>query len=341
MTPTQLELPAAPVHARMLPRLLIALAVALAALLVAIAAGAAAIPLDDVVRALLGGGDATTRTIVLELRLPRAALAFVAGGALAVSGAVFQALLRNPLADPYVLGVSGGAAVGAIGLIVLGAAGHAAGVPLAALAGAAGAVILVYRIALGVGGALDTRVLLLAGVVVGAFCNALILLLLTLADVESFRSAVFWMMGSLAGARWQSTLLLAAYALPGVLVLIGQARALNLLLLGEETALFLGTRTERVKLVAYGVASLLVAASVAVCGVIGFIGLIVPHAIRLLWGSDHRLLLPASFLGGGAFLLLADTAARVVAAPAELPVGVVTALIGVPLFVLLLVRGRA
>src|SRR5690606_1984338 len=225
MTPTQLELPAAHARGLALPRLLIMLAISIASLLIAIAAGAAAIPLDDVVRALLGGGDATTRTIVLELRLPRATLAFVAGGALAVSGAVFQALLRNPLADPYVLGVSGGAAVGAIGLIVLGAAGSAAGVPLAALAGAAGAVVLVYRIALGVGGALDTRVLLLAGVVVGAFCNALILLLLTLADVESFRSAVFWMMGSLAGARWESTLLLTLYALPGVLVLMGQARA--------------------------------------------------------------------------------------------------------------------
>lgn len=341
MTPTQLELPAAHARGRTLPRLLVMLALAVASLLIAIAAGAAAIPLVDVVRALLGAGDATTRAIVLELRLPRAALAFVAGGGLAVSGAVFQALLRNPLADPYVLGVSGGAAVGAIGWIVLGAGAYSAGVPLAALLGAVAAVLLVYRIARGVGGALDTRVLLLAGVVVGAFCNALIMLLLTLADMESFRSAVFWMMGSLAAARWDTTLLLAAYMLPGLVVLMAQARALDLLLLGEETALFLGTRTERVKLIGYGVASLLVAASVAVCGVIGFVGLIVPHAVRLAWGSEHRLLLPASFLGGGALLLLADTGARVLAAPSELPVGVVTALVGVPLFVLLLMRGRA
>lgn len=341
MTPTQLELPAAHARGRALPRLLIMLAISIASLLIAIAAGAAAIPLGDVVRALFGSGDATTRAIVIELRLPRAALAFVAGGGLAVSGAVFQALLRNPLADPYVLGVSGGAAVGAIGWIVLGAGAYSAGVPLAALLGALGAVMLVYRIARGVGGALDTRVLLLAGVVVGAFCNALIMLLLTLADLESFRSAVFWMMGSLAAARWESTVLLIAYMVPGLIVLMGHARALDLLLLGEETALFLGTRTERVKLIGYGVASLLVAASVAVCGVIGFVGLIVPHAVRLAWGSEHRLLLPASFLGGGALLLLADTGARVLASPAELPVGVVTALVGVPLFVILLMRGRA
>lgn len=324
-----------------LARLLSILAVVVAALLIAIGAGAASIPLADVVRTLFGGGDATTRAIVLDLRLPRAALALVAGGALAVSGAVFQALLRNPLAEPYVLGVSGGAAVGAIGAIVLGSVAFTAAIPIAALAGALAAVLLVYRIAAGVGGALDTRVLLLAGVVVGAFCNALILLLLTLADVESFRSAIFWMMGSLAAARWSGTTMLALYTLPGVVVLLALARPLNLLTLGEETASYLGTRTERVKLVAYTVASLLVAATVAVCGVIGFIGLIVPHALRLLWGSDHRLLLPGSFLGGGAFLLLADTAARTLAAPAELPVGVVTALIGVPLFMLLLVRGRA
>ena len=341
MTPLVTEAPSAVATGSMLPRLLAMLTLAVAALLIAVAAGAASLPLRDVVLAMFGYGDPTTRTIVIDLRLPRAALALVCGGALATSGAVFQALLRNPLAEPYVLGVSGGAAVGAIGAIVLGIATWTALVPAAALAGALAAVFLVYRIAAGVGGALDTRVLLLAGVVVGAFCNAVILLLLTMADVESFRSAIFWMMGSLAAARWSSTLLLALYVLPGTLVLIALARPLNLLTLGEETATFLGTRTERVKLTAYVVASLLVAASVATCGVIGFIGLIVPHALRLMWGSDHRLLLPASFLGGGAFLLLADTAARTVAAPAELPVGVVTALVGVPLFMVLLVRGRS
>jgi len=322
-------------------RLLLLLVLAIAAALLALSIGAAGLPLRDVVAALTGAGDPTTRTIVLELRLPRVALALVAGGGLALAGAVFQAVLRNPLAEPYVLGVAGGAAVGAVGAVVLGFAVIPGVVQLAALAGAVGAMLLVLRIALRVGRALDTRVLLLAGVVVGAFFNAVILLLLMLADVESFRSAVFWMMGSLSGAGWPATLLLSLYVIPSIIVLLALARALNLLAIGEETALFLGTRVERVKLLAYFIASLLVAAAVSACGVIGFIGLIVPHAVRLAWGSDHRLLLPASALGGGTFLLLADTAARSIAAPAELPVGVITALVGVPIFVLLLRRSAA
>lgn len=317
---------------------LLALLLALAVLL-SIGVGAAGIPAAEIRDVFLGGGAATSRTIILDLRLPRAVLAILAGGALAIAGAVFQALLRNPLAEPYVLGVAGGAAVGAVGAVVLGIAASApAAVPLAALAGAAGAILLVLRIALRAGSALDTRVLLLAGVVVGAFFNALILLLLTLADVESFRSAVFWMMGSVASASWRTVALLALYLAPVTLLLLALARPLDAIAVGEESAHHLGVPVERVKWLAYLLASLAVAASVAACGVIGFIGLIVPHALRLLWGAQHRLLLPASILAGGAFLLLADTAARTVAAPAELPVGVITALVGVPLFVVLLRR---
>ncbi|MCI0434020.1 MAG: iron ABC transporter permease [Gemmatimonadetes bacterium] len=306
---------------------------------VSIGTGAASIPVGEVIRALVGAADATTRTIVVDLRLPRAALALVVGGGLALTGAVFQALLRNPLAEPYVLGVSGGAAVGAVAAILTGLAGVAVwALPLAAFAGAILAIVLVFTIALRVGRGLDTRVLLLAGVVIGAFFNAVILLLLTFAEAETFRSAVFWMMGSLAAAGWPSVLIAAAYTLPLAIALIAFARAFNLLALGDDTALFLGVRAGRVKTIAYIVASLIVAAAVAACGVIGFVGLIVPHALRLLWGSDHRLLLPASFLAGGAVLLITDTAARTIAAPAELPVGVITALIGVPLFVVVLTR---
>jgi len=313
----------------------------LVALVAAVAIGAAGLPLRQVVAALAGGGDDTSRAIVRDLRLPRALLASMTGGALALAGAVFQALLRNPLAEPYVLGVSGGAAVGAVAAIVLGIAALSPWVvPVAALAGALAAIAIVFRIAAAAGRMLDTRVLLLAGVIVGAFFNAVILLLLTFAEAESFRSAVFWMMGSLSGASWSAVALLAIYLLPAGVLLLGLARPLNLLAVGEETALHLGVRVERVKLVAYFVASLLVAASVAACGVIGFIGLIIPHALRLAWGSDHRFLLPASLLAGAAFLLVADTAARTLAAPAELPVGVITALIGVPVFVLLLARRR-
>ncbi len=324
---------------RSLYRLLFLAIIAIAVLLVSITIGAAHLPLRSVFDALTGAGDETTRTIVLSLRLPRAVLALLVGGALGLAGAVFQALLRNPLAEPWVLGVSGGAAVGAVAAVVLGwnlAAPWS--IPLAALAGALLAILLVLRIATHAARGLDTRVLILSGLVVAAFFNAVIQLLLTFSSGETFRSAVFWMMGSLAAAGWTSVAVVMAYLLPAMAALLVMARQLNLLAVGEETALYLGTRVERVKLASYLIASLLVAATVAVSGIIGFVGLIVPHAIRLMWGSDHQLLLPASVLLGGGFLLAADTAARTVAAPAELPLGVITALVGVPLFVILLTR---
>ena len=308
-------------------------------LLVSVFVGAADLSPGEVLAALLGQGDETTRTIVLNLRVPRAALAALVGACLALSGAVFQALLRNPLAEPYILGISGGSAVGAVTVIVLGLGVRLPWLlPLAAFAGAIVAMAVVLRIALGVGGALDTRVLLLAGVVVGAFFNAIILLLLNFADANTFRAAVFWMMGNLSGATWRSVSLLTAYLVPAALVLMALARPFNLIAVGEDTALYLGVRVGTVRLVAYLTTSLLVAASVAVSGVIGFVGLIVPHALRLIWGSDHRMLLPASMLAGASFLMLTDTVARTIAAPAELPTGVVTALAGVPVFVVLLMR---
>lgn len=304
-----------------------------------IATGAAAVPINTVLAALVGGADETTRAIVIELRLPRILLATLVGGGLAISGAAFQALLRNPLAEPYILGVSGGAAVGAVAATVFGFAAILPwAVPLAAFMGAVLAIVLVFWIAIRVGRGMDTRVLLLGGVVIGAFFNAVIFLLLTFADVESFRSAVFWMMGSLASASWPTTFVAAIYVVPLVIAIVALARAFNLLALGDETAHHLGVRVERARIAAYAMASLIVAAAVAACGVIGFVGLIVPHAIRMMWGSDHRLLLPGSFLAGGAFLLLMDTAARTLAAPAELPVGVITAIVGVPLFVVILMR---
>jgi iron complex transport system permease protein len=315
------------------------LLIAALALVVSVALGAAGLPWRTVLSTLFGGGTPTERAIVIDLRLPRALLALLAGGALALSGTVFQALLRNPLAEPYVLGVSGGAAVGAVSAIVFGPRfAEAWLIPVGALLGALAAILLVLRIALQSGRALDSRVLLLAGVIAGAFFNAVILLLLTIADVESFRSAVFWMMGSLTTATWRMCALLALYVAPALVLLLGLARPLNLLAAGEETALYLGTRVGRVKTIAYFVASFLVAATVAACGVIGFIGLVVPHALRMVFGGDHRFLLPMTFVCGGTFLLLADTGARTLAAPAELPVGVVTALIGVPIFVMLLRR---
>ncbi len=335
-----MTLQASPPRRALAPLALLALVLA-ASLIVSIMLGAAALPPGTVLRALVGRAPGQDAAIVLQLRLPRAIVAALVGGALATSGAVFQALLRNPLADPYILGVSGGAAVGAVVAMALAPLGAGWLVPLAAFAGALGAIALVFRIAVGAGRALDTRVLLLAGVVAGAFFNALILLFLTLTGAGAFRSALFWLMGSLAAASWGEALLLALYLAPALVALLLLARPLDLLALGEEPALYLGVRVERVKAAAYVVASLAVAASVAMCGAIGFVGLVVPHALRLVWGSGHRLLLPASFLAGAAFLLLADTAARTVAGAQELPVGVVTALVGVPVFALLLTRRRS
>lgn len=309
------------------------------AVLVSVRVGAVPLSLSEITDALRGEGDPTSIAIVRQLRVPRAVVAGLVGAALAASGATFQALLRNPLAEPYILGVSGGAAVGAVGAIVLGWAAYAGwAVPVAAFVGATVAILLVLRIAASVGRSLDTRVLLLAGVVVGSFFNACILLALTLTDAESFRSAIFWMMGSFAGASWTVAGVLSLYLLPAILLLIALARPLNLMAIGEETAGYLGASVERVKLVAYATASLLTAAAVAASGVIGFVGLIIPHVIRLLWGGDHRFLIPASALLGAAFLVTADAIARTAAAPTELPVGVVTAFVGVPFFVWLLRR---
>ncbi len=323
-------------------RLLLLAGIVALALLAAVRLGAVPLSLAQVLDGVRGTGDATTVAIVRRLRLPRAVLAAMVGGSLAASGATFQALLRNPLAEPYILGISGGAAVGAVfAIALLGAAASGGIVAACALAGAVLAIVLVFRIAAVVGRALDTRILLLAGVVAGAFFNACILLALTFADADAFRSAIFWMMGSFSGATWRSIGLLGAAMVPGVALLLALARPLNLLSVGEETAAYLGTRVERTKLLAYGTASLLTASAVAVSGVIGFVGLVVPHVVRMLWGADHRFLLPASVLAGAAFVVLADTLARTAAAPTELPVGVVTAFVGVPFFVYLLRRRAA
>lgn len=303
--------------------------------------GAVGVDFAGVVRALRGDADPALVTIVRDLRLPRVVLAALVGGSLALAGATFQALLRNPLAEPYILGVSSGAAVGAVAAIAAGWAAAAWSLPACAFAGAVGAILLVLRIGTRAGGGLDVRVLLLAGVVAGTFFNACILLLLAFQEADAFRAALFWMMGSLAGAGWSTVALVAGAAGIAFAVLIGLARSFDLLAIGEETAVHLGARVDRVRTTAYLVASLLTAAAVVAAGGIGFVGLVVPHAVRMTWGGDHRFLLPASFLAGAAFLPLADLAARSVVAPGELPLGVVTAFVGVPFFVWLLRRRAA
>ncbi len=311
----------------------------LLALVLGIRFGSVHLSTRAVIEALLGNGPEANRSILLEFRMPRVFLGILVGGGLAMAGAVFQALLKNPLAEPFILGISGGAGAGAVLVLALGLASAGAGIlPLAAFAGALLAILLVFGVASAADRSVDVRVLLLAGVVVGSFFTAVIAFILSLSEARAVRSAVLWMMGSLAGGTWEDVAVVAAYTIPSALVLLGLARSLNLLAVGEETAAYLGTDVERVKRIAYGVASLITAAGVAVAGIIGFVGLVVPHAIRLLVGSDQRALLPLAFLAGAAFLTLADLAARVTLAPREIPIGVITAFLGVPLFLILLRR---
>jgi iron complex transport system permease protein len=279
----------------------------------------------------------TEGTILFALRLPRVLLAFAVGAGLAVTGTALQALIRNPLADPYLLGLSGGAGLGAVLAIALVAAGPWA-VPLAAWVGGMISVALVYRLAMVAGQRLDPRLLLLAGVVVSAFTGAVMAAVLTLVPSPALRNAFLWLLGGFGSASWQALAIFGAYAVIPAALLVASARSLDLLSLGEEPAQYLGANVERLKRVVYFSSSLLAAAAVAVCGVVGFVGLVVPHAMRRIVGPMHRALFPAVALAGGGFLVLADGVARTVASPLELPVGVVTAVIGVPLFALLLKR---
>jgi iron complex transport system permease protein len=280
---------------------------------------------------------ADSAAIVRELRVPRVLLAFLVGGSLSVTGAALQALLRNPLADPYLLGLSGGAGLGAVLAIALNPDWPWA-VPAAAFAGATGAVALVYRLSVVSGRRLDPRVLLLAGVVVGSFAGAIMTTVISLSEAAELRRAFLWLLGGFGGSSWRAVSVFLVYATVPLVLLLLSGRALDLLSLGEESAKHLGADVERSKRIVYLATSLLTAASVAVCGIVGFVGLVVPHAIRRLWTPMHRELLPAAFVAGGAFLVLADALARTIVRPLELPVGAVTAIVGVPLFALLLRR---
>jgi iron complex transport system permease protein len=284
---------------------------------------------------LHASGDAAA--IVREIRIPRVLLAFLVGGSLSVTGASLQALLRNPLADPYLLGLSGGAGLGAVCAIALNPNWPWA-VPAAAFLGATGAVALVYRLSVVSGRRLDPRVLLLAGVVVGSFAGAIMTTIVSLSEAAELRRAFLWLLGGFGSASWRAVYVFSAYAAVPLILLLVSGRALDLLALGEESAKHLGADVERNKRLVYLATSLLTAASVAVCGIVGFVGLVIPHVVRRLSTPMHRELLPVAFAVGGGFLVLADAMARTVVRPLELPVGAVTAIVGVPLFALLLRR---
>jgi iron complex transport system permease protein len=312
------------------------LALALLALCVGLALGAVPLDLRRIGEGLFSP-SAAEAAIVREIRLPRVLLAFLVGGSLGVCGAALQALVRNPLADPFLLGISGGAGLAAVLALGLGLSG-AWTVPLCAFAGGLLAVALVYRLSTVAGRPLDPRVLVLAGVVVSAFTGAVMAAVLTLSSAEALRNAFFWMLGGFSGASWTNLGVFVVYAVPSLVALGLSASPLDLLSLGEEPAASLGLDVTRARRIVYFATSLLTAASVAVCGIVGFVGLIAPHAIRGILGPAHRRLLPAVFLASGAFLVLADALARTVARPLELPVGVITAAVGVPIFATLLHR---
>lgn len=290
---------------------------------------------QSVWQALLGNDRGLSADLILQLRLPRAINAFTSGALLALAGALMQVLLRNPLADPYVLGISGGAAVAALGAMLLGIGGL--WLNAAAFVGALISMLLVFGLARGAGAWSSTR-LLLTGVIVAAGWGALIGFLLTVSPDAQLRGMLFWLMGDLGGAE--------AYGLGIVTLFVGLAlclplaRNLNVMARGELTAQALGVPVTRLRWQLYALASLLTAVAVMSAGSIGFIGLVAPHVLRLAVGNDHRILLPGAALFGGSLLLLADTAARTALAPQQLPVGVVTALLGVPLFLYLLARAE-
>ena len=299
--------------------------------LAAIAIGTIPFSPATVLDALRGVGEPTALTVVRDLRLPRMVLAALVGAGLAMSGAALQGTLRNALAEPYLLGVSGGAAVGAV-IVVAAGATSAAFVPIAAFAGAVAAVGVALMVARAVGGRADPRVLLMAGVVVGAFANAAIMIVLSNASADTVRNATWWMMGSVAGAEWRSVRWLALYVGIAAVALLAVARDIDVLSLGEESAAALGVRVERSTRLVYLLSALIAAATVSAAGLVGFVGLMVPHLARAAGVRTHRALLVACALGGAALVVGADTVARVARPPGELPLGAVTAVLGVPFF---------
>ena len=325
---------------KVLLRCLLLLAFLAAVVLAAVCFGSAEIGPMEVIRTLGNGlkGVKTLRPhgiIILSIRFPRIIMAGLIGAALAVTGGVFQALLRNPLADPYVLGISSGAAVGAVIVIISGRATAGWYIPLSSFLGALLTILLVFYVA-GAREKIRTDTLLLAGVIINSFFSAVIMFLLSTANSHDMQGIIYWLMGDLGRADYHKIALVSPYILLGMTALYFYTPKINLLLLGEEETLRLGVEVERTKKSLYLLASLVTGAAVSVCGIIGFVGLIIPHMVRLVWGNDYRLLMPVSMLSGASFLIIADTAARSVISPSELPVGVVTAIFGTPFFIYLL-----
>ncbi|MCW0000797.1 iron ABC transporter permease [Pararhizobium sp. YC-54] len=342
-------------RSRLAQLLILVLLVAAAAMFAAsIMTGAADASLGNVLRWLLGMEGAEQalsvrdRIIILDIRLPRAVLGMLVGASLAVSGAVMQGLFRNPLADPGLVGVSSGASLGAVLLIVLGSSffgplfaifGFYA-LPVAAFCGGLITTLLLYKIATR-SGQTSVATMLLAGIALGALAGAVTGVLIFMADDKQLRDLTFWGLGSLAGANWMKILSAGPIILVSLAVVPFLARGLNALTLGEAAAFHMGIPVQRLKNIAIVSVAASTGASVAVSGGIGFVGIVVPHVLRMLIGPDHRYLLPASALLGGTLLIFADMIARTIVPPAELPIGIITAFAGAPFFLWILLRGRA
>lgn len=321
----------------------------LAMIILALAVGSAQLGFSKVIHILMdgvlgakdGGIERFDRQIVLEVRLPRIILAIIVGAALSVAGVIYQSLFRNPMADPSVIGTSSGAALGATIAIACGLdlkINLLGTIPFMAFTGAVLTTLLVYRLAK-TGSRVPMTVLLLAGIAVSTFLSSAISLIMILRRDEMY-NIVSWLMGGFASRRWMDVGIIVPYALIGFLATIIFGRELNLMLLGEERAKQLGLNSDSLQKFMIISASLLVAGAVSVGGIIGFVGLLVPHMVRFIAGPDHKYLLPASALAGGLFLLAADTIARTLLAPLELPVGIVTSLCGAPFFIYLLIKNK-
>jgi iron complex transport system permease protein len=282
-----------------------------------------------------------TATIVLDIRLPRIILAGLVGAALAIAGATYQGLFRNPLADPYLIGVAQGASLGAVIGFLLPTAWNLTGtgvIPVFAFTGAIAATVVVYLLSR-VGKTLPVSVLILAGVALSALISSIVSYLVIFSG-DRLHSIIFWMMGSFSGSEWSEVLIALPYIALGTAVIVIFARLLNVMQLDEEQAQQLGVNVERFKLILLAAATLITAASVAFVGTIGFVGIIIPHIVRLIWGADHRYLLPLAILTGAIFMILADLISRTILAPTEIPIGVITAICGAPFFLYLLRRRK-
>lgn len=312
------------------------LLVLIAAAVLGISVGSSGGGFETVIRSIFGKtvADSSLEDIIWRIRMPRVVLAALVGAALSSGGLVFQALLRNPLAEPYILGISGGAAIGAISGILAGLS-QFPGVSVSSFIGSMMTLALLLMISSG-RTILRKETLLLSGVMVNAFCSAVIMFLVSMTQDARIHNIIFWLMGDLSLAGFKQVLLLAAIIIPGVAVLFWLSHVMNLLLLGKETAQSLGVNLKVVTVILLGTTSLMVSATVSQCGLLGFVGLVIPHLLRFVVGPDHRVLVPACVLGGGAYMIVCDVLARTLPRQGEMPAGVVTAIIGAPLFIFLL-----